>query len=161
MHYNSGGVSWRRKCNEPIVEVGVGGIDHSQESFLLLQDECAKLKQERESYRKVVFNVMFVLPFRLLAKIRENEIECEMYTSQLTSVLENSNAQLKQASESVRKMENVVSYLQDVILSKDLEIQLLKRSSEETSPRSSLSVGPPSSSDSNEDETEFLLCASE
>lgn len=107
-------------------------------------------------------NVLFVLLFRLLAKIRENEIECEMYTSQLTSILENSNAQLKQASESVRKMESVVSYLQDVILSKDLEIQLLKRSSETTSPRSSLSVGPPSSSsDSNEDETEFVLCASE
>eukprot|EP00210_Caulerpa_lentillifera_P002403 g2304.t1 len=139
------GTPWRVKCKEQVSEIGVGEIEHSQESFLLLQAECAKLKQERE---------------KLLTRLQENEIECEMYTSQLTIMLENNNSQLRQASESVRKMESVISYLESVILSKDLEIQLLKRSSDATSCCSSLSVAPPSS-ESNEDETELMLSSRE
>eukprot|EP00210_Caulerpa_lentillifera_P004642 g4427.t1 len=113
---------WKKKPRERVSAVSSGELEFTERNFLQLQEECQKLKQERE---------------RLLASVHENDIKCEMYANRLTSILENNNAQLKQASESLRKMESVIAYLQTVISAKDLEIQFLKRSSKSTSPTSS------------------------
>lgn len=96
----------RKHKGEDLEEVG-----YSREDYMRLQSECKSLKLRQE---------------KMLERVHAKDAEMELHMSNMTKILQSSNAALKTTSEQLRSSQGTIEYLQNVILSKDLEIDRLR-----------------------------------